>query len=96
LGTGGIQGRALPVDSICPDLVAEIGHRTCNPANSCTGTSTFVAEKSGSGTSIEVRPQLAGRGAVPRPTTPEEFDAFVKSEVEKMAGIVKAAGLKTD
>ena len=44
----------------------------------------------------EVRAQFATRGAVPRPTTPEEFDAFVKAEVEKMAGIVKAAGLKTD
>jgi tripartite-type tricarboxylate transporter receptor subunit TctC len=44
----------------------------------------------------EVKAQFAGRGAVPRPTTPEEFDAFVKAEVEKMAGIVKAAGLKTD
>jgi tripartite-type tricarboxylate transporter receptor subunit TctC len=44
----------------------------------------------------EVKAQLAGRGAVPRPTTPEAFDAFVKAEMEKMAGIVKAAGLKTD
>ncbi len=44
----------------------------------------------------EVKAQFASRGAVPRPTSPEEFDAFVRSEVEKMAGIVKAAGLKTD
>ena len=44
----------------------------------------------------EVRAQIATRGAVPRPTTPEEFDAFVKAEVEKMAGIVKTAALKTD
>ena len=41
----------------------------------------------------EVKAQLATRGAVPRPSTPEEFDAFVRSEIEKMAGIVKAAGL---
>ena len=44
----------------------------------------------------EVKAQLATRGAVPRPSTPEEFDAFVRSEIEKMATIVKAAGLKTD
>lgn len=44
----------------------------------------------------EVKAQMATRGAVPRPSTPEEFDTFVRSEVEKMAGIVKAAGLKTD
>lgn len=44
----------------------------------------------------EVKAQLASRGAVPRPSSPEEFDAFVKAEIEKMAAIVKAAGLKTD
>ena len=44
----------------------------------------------------EVKAQLATRGAVPRPSTPEEFDAFVRSEIEKMASIVKAAGLTTD
>lgn len=44
----------------------------------------------------EVKAQLASRGAVPRPSTPEEFDAFVRAEIDKMAGIVKAANLKTD
>ena len=44
----------------------------------------------------EVKNQLSSRGAVPRPSTPEEFDGFVKAEIEKMAGIVKAAGLKAD
>ena len=44
----------------------------------------------------EAKSQLSSRGAVPRPSTPEEFDGFVKAEIEKMAGIVKAAGLKVD
>ena len=44
----------------------------------------------------EVKAQLSSRGAVPRPSAPEEFDAFVRSEIDKMAAIVKAAGLKTD
>jgi len=44
----------------------------------------------------EVKAQLASRGAVPRPSSPEEFDSFVRAEIEKMAGIVKAAGLKTE
>lgn len=44
----------------------------------------------------EVRAEFANRGAVPRPSTPEDFDRFVKAEIEKMGGIVKAAGLKTD
>ena len=45
---------------------------------------------------LEVKNQLATRGAVPRSSSPEEFDAFVRAEVDKMAGIVKAANLKTD
>jgi tripartite-type tricarboxylate transporter receptor subunit TctC len=44
----------------------------------------------------EVKAQLAGRGAVPRPSSPEEFDAFVRAEIEKMAGIVRAAGLRVE
>jgi tripartite-type tricarboxylate transporter receptor subunit TctC len=44
----------------------------------------------------EVKAQLTSRGAVGRPSTPEEFDGFVRAEIEKMTGIVKAANLKTD
>ncbi|MEO8202586.1 MAG: tripartite tricarboxylate transporter substrate binding protein [Betaproteobacteria bacterium] len=44
----------------------------------------------------EVRAQLSSRGAVPRSSTPEEFDAFVRAEIDKMAAIVKAANLRTD
>jgi tripartite-type tricarboxylate transporter receptor subunit TctC len=44
----------------------------------------------------EVRAEFANRGAVPRPTTPDEFDRFIKAEIEKMGGIVRAAGLKPD
>lgn len=44
--------------------------------------------------SPEVRDRMAVRGAVPKPSTPDEFDKFVRSEVGKLARIVKAAGVK--
>lgn len=45
--------------------------------------------------SPEVRDRMAVRGAVPKPSTPIEFDKFVRAEVDKLARIVKAAGVKT-
>jgi len=34
--------------------------------------------------------------AEPSPTTPEEFAAFVKAELAKYEGVVKASGAKVD
>jgi len=45
-------------------------------------------------TSPEVKERLATRGSVAKSSTPQEFDRFVRSEMEKLAGIVKAAGVK--
>jgi tripartite-type tricarboxylate transporter receptor subunit TctC len=42
----------------------------------------------------DVRERLNARGAVAKGTTPEEFDRFIRAEVEKLAKIVKAAGVK--
>jgi tripartite-type tricarboxylate transporter receptor subunit TctC len=44
----------------------------------------------------DVRERFDTRGAVARPSTPEEFDKFVRSEVDKLGKIVKAAGLKVE
>ncbi|MGD9921786.1 MAG: Bug family tripartite tricarboxylate transporter substrate binding protein [Pseudorhodoplanes sp.] len=41
-----------------------------------------------------VKERIYQGGAEARPTTPEEFAAFIKSETDKWAGIIKAAGLK--
>ncbi|MCC6535636.1 MAG: tripartite tricarboxylate transporter substrate binding protein [Burkholderiales bacterium] len=41
----------------------------------------------------EVRDRLAALGAEPNGTTPEEFNALLKSETEKWATVVKGAGL---
>ena len=42
----------------------------------------------------EVRDRLAVRGAVAKPSSPAEFDLFVRSEIDKLARIVKAAGVQ--
>jgi tripartite-type tricarboxylate transporter receptor subunit TctC len=41
-----------------------------------------------------VKERIYQSGAEARPTTPEEFAAFIKSETEKWAAIIKAAGVK--
>lgn len=44
--------------------------------------------------SPEVASKLSSQGAEPAPGTPEQFAAFIRSEIEKWAKVVKAAGMK--
>jgi len=44
--------------------------------------------------SPEVMKVLAGNGARPSPTTPEQFRAYIKAEIEKTAQIIKGAGIE--
>jgi tripartite-type tricarboxylate transporter receptor subunit TctC len=44
----------------------------------------------------ELRERMQGVGMEPSPTTPEQFDAFVRSEIAKWADVVKASGMKVD
>ncbi len=44
----------------------------------------------------EVRERLIASGVDPAGTTPDEFSAYVRSEVEKWAKIIKATGAKPD
>ena len=46
--------------------------------------------------SQEMRDKLIAQGAEPSPMTPEQFAAFVKSEIPKYAKIIKASGAKVD
>ena len=39
---------------------------------------------------------LSSQGAEPVGNSPEEFSAFVKSEIEKWANLVRVAKMKTD
>ena len=43
-----------------------------------------------------VRAQLADLGLEPMGSTPEQFDAYIKTEIEKWAKVVKFAGVKAD
>src|SRR5690606_14850506 len=44
----------------------------------------------------DVQKAFAGLGAVGEKTTPEEFGAFIKSEIESWAPVVKASGAQVD
>jgi tripartite-type tricarboxylate transporter receptor subunit TctC len=42
----------------------------------------------------EARDALLAQGAEPMPTTPQEFDAFLKAEIRKWGKVIKEAGIK--
>jgi tripartite-type tricarboxylate transporter receptor subunit TctC len=44
----------------------------------------------------ETREQLLAQGAEPTPSTPEELDAWVRSELEKWTPIIRKAGITAD
>ena len=44
----------------------------------------------------EVKARMASLMAEPSPTTPEQFSAFVRAELAKYEGVVKASGAKID
>jgi tripartite-type tricarboxylate transporter receptor subunit TctC len=42
----------------------------------------------------DIRERMLTQGATPAPTTPEEFDTFIRSEVKRFAKVLIAAGAK--
>jgi len=44
----------------------------------------------------DLRERLASQGAEPLTSTPEEFAAYLRAEIDKWAKVVKAAGMKAD
>jgi len=44
----------------------------------------------------EARAALLAQGAESVPTTPEEFDRFLKSEIAKWGKVIKAAGIQAN
>jgi tripartite-type tricarboxylate transporter receptor subunit TctC len=47
-------------------------------------------------TAPDVREALLARGAEPRPGTPDEFAAFIRSEIAKWGKVVRDANIKAD
>ena len=44
----------------------------------------------------DIKERMLSQGATPKPTTPEEFDAFIRSEVKKFAPVIIAAGARVN
>jgi len=44
----------------------------------------------------EMKDRMLTQGATPKPTTPEEFDKFIRSEVVKMGKVIIAAGARVN
>ena len=44
----------------------------------------------------DVKERMLTQGATPHPMSPAQFDAFIKSEVERLAKVVKASGATAD
>jgi tripartite-type tricarboxylate transporter receptor subunit TctC len=44
----------------------------------------------------DVRKTFQMQGAVAKPSTPEQFDAFIRVEIDKLAKVIKAAGARAD
>jgi tripartite-type tricarboxylate transporter receptor subunit TctC len=42
----------------------------------------------------DMKERLLTQGATPAPTTPQEFDAFIRSEVKRFAQVLIAAGAR--
>jgi tripartite-type tricarboxylate transporter receptor subunit TctC len=44
----------------------------------------------------DVRRTFQTQGAVAKPSTPEQFDAFIRAEIDKLAKVIKASGARAD
>ena len=44
----------------------------------------------------EMKERMLTQGATSKPTTPEEFDAFIRAEVKKFAPVIIAAGARVN
>ena len=44
----------------------------------------------------EIRERISSRGSVPKPSTPEEFDAFVRTEVAKVGKVIRDGNIRIE
>ena len=71
--------------------------RLCSCQDACVDR---AADQQGTGAKRfslpEVKDRLLAQGVVPRGSTAEEFDAFVRAEIAKLSEVVKTTGIKVD
>jgi tripartite-type tricarboxylate transporter receptor subunit TctC len=44
----------------------------------------------------DVRERLQNLGTDPKSSSPEEFDRFIRSQIERLGKVIKAAGIKSE
>jgi tripartite-type tricarboxylate transporter receptor subunit TctC len=44
----------------------------------------------------EIQSRLAQQGAEPSPSTPEEYGAYIRKELERWTGVFRSTGIKLD
>ena len=100
-------GHSSRIDSL-PDVptFAELGYPELQAATwlafvAPAGTPVGVIEKVNQATRESLaEPAIASRlieqGAIPSPTTPSELGAFIGTEIDRWAAIIKASGTKRD
>ena len=84
--------------------VCAVSNRYASPATSSgAGVSPFFGQPNGWNgevmrvmQSTEIQARVPNEGARFSPNTPEQFAAFVKSEIAKWAPVVKASGARVD
>jgi tripartite-type tricarboxylate transporter receptor subunit TctC len=44
----------------------------------------------------EIKERIGSRGSTPKPSSPEEFDAFVRAEVAKVGKVIRDGNIRID
>jgi tripartite-type tricarboxylate transporter receptor subunit TctC len=66
-----------------------------------TGTPREIVARTNAATMVvlalpDIRERLVHEGSEPMGSTPAQFGAYIKAEIAKWSGVVKAANLKAD
>jgi predicted TIM-barrel fold metal-dependent hydrolase len=76
-------------DQTLLNLIAQVGADRVLMGSDCPADMSYTRP-------VDVVERLSSQGAEPVGNTPEEFTAFVRSEISKWATLVKAANMRAD
>jgi tripartite-type tricarboxylate transporter receptor subunit TctC len=81
-------------EAAVPDYKYESWFGLMAPAGTPRGILTKVSQDVATVLELaDVREKLTGYGSVPAPTTPEQFDAIIKSDTERYGKVLRDAGV---